>query len=180
MIYVPSSSPADADAGITSQPMAARRLLIVMVVLLTVSTLAAALVPVRDTDESTEETTTRSTTEATRDPPGELVRATVDGSSSKEQRVEVRVGDQLRLRVTSRRPDEVEIPAFGELRDVARDSPALFDLLPFEAGTYSVRLVEAGRRIARIEVERRRRRAPGDASPSAGASRQSAPRRLAS
>ena len=37
-------------------------------------------------------------------------------------------------------------PGLGELADVDRDAPARFDLLPFEPGSYPVRLIDAERR----------------------------------
>ena len=48
--------------------------------------------------------------------------------------------------------DLVEIPAFGDLEHVDPDFPAHFDLLALETGSFVVRLVEAQRPIARIEV----------------------------
>jgi hypothetical protein len=134
--------------------VAARRLVILMLVLLGVSTIAAALVPV-DREAGTEETTTTSTAAEKRDDEGgKLVPKSIDAQSKPPQVVRIELGDQLDLRVTSRRDAEVEIPAFGELDDVGPGAPALFDLLPFEAGRYPVRLVEPRRKIGTIVVHR--------------------------
>jgi hypothetical protein len=136
--------------------VAARRLVILMLVLLGVSTIAAALVPV-DREAGTDETTTTSTPAEKRDDEGgKLVSKSIDAQSKPPRVVRIELGDQLALRVTSRRDAEVEIPAFGELDDVGPGAPALFDLLPFEADRYAVRLVKPRRTIGRIEVEPRK------------------------
>jgi hypothetical protein len=140
--------------------VAARRLVILMLVLLGVSTIAAALVPV-ERDAGTEGTTTTPTPAEKRDAGGELVLESIDAQAKDPQVIRIELGDQLDLRVTSRRNDQVEIPRVGELEDVGPDAPARFDLLPFEAGDYVVRLVEAGRRIGRIEVRPRKRERGG-------------------
>ena len=123
-----------------------------MLVLLAISTVAAALVPVEQA--SREETSTTSTrTESPDRAEGKLVPGLIDAGSRKREAVRIRLGDQLELRVTSPRPDQVEIPRLGELEDVDPDAPAHFDLLPFEVGSYPVRLVEADRTIGRVEVK---------------------------
>lgn len=134
--------------------MAARRLVIVMLVLLGASTLAAALVPVPSSEEeqAQDEPEPPPKPEST----GELVRETIHVSGGEgPRRVRISLGDQLQLTVRARRPDEVEIPAFGEVRDVGPGTPAFFDLLPFQPGNYPVRLIGADRAIARVVVERR-------------------------
>jgi hypothetical protein len=137
--------------------VAARRLLILMLVLLGVSTVAAALVPV-DPDAG-EDSTSTSTTTATRAATGKLVPASIDAGKRNAQTVRAHVGDQLQLRVESpRRADEVEIPALDEIDDVDPDAPAHFDLLLFDKGRFPVRLVDADRQIGAIEVARARKR----------------------
>jgi hypothetical protein len=132
--------------------VAARRLVIVMLLLLGISTLAAALVDPPETDEGDE---------AAIEPPplpqprGELVRERIDAMEPTPEVISIRVGDQLTLTVTSRRADEVEIPALGELRFVAPLAPARFDFFAREEGTYAIRLLDADRTIGRIEVSPR-------------------------
>jgi hypothetical protein len=133
--------------------VAARRLLILMLVLLGVSTIAAALVPV-DRDAGDEETTNTTTT-TRQHPTGDLVEKSIDASAEQPKTIRVQVGDQLQLRVKSQRADEVEIPALDELADVDPDADAHFDLLLFQKGRYPVRLVEAKRRIGTIVVQPR-------------------------
>jgi hypothetical protein len=135
--------------------VAARRLLILMLVLLGVSTVAAALVPVdRDTGDDTT-TTTTSTREA---PTGKREPKSIDAGADKPKTIRVEVGDQLQLRVTSPRADQVEIPALDELEDVDPEAPAHFDLLLFDKGRFPVRLVEANRQIGAIKVAKPPRR----------------------
>jgi hypothetical protein len=136
-------------------PVAARRLVIVMLVLLGVSTLAAALVPV-DPGSDNDQRTTAIEPAPRPEPQGEAVSRRISAQATRRARIRMRTGDQLELTVASRRADQVEIASLGELRDVDRDLPARFDLLPAEPGSYPIRLVEARRTIGRIEVKRRR------------------------
>lgn len=130
--------------------MAARRLVIVMLVLLGISTLAAAVIPVELDEDEREEALT--------EPPdvpraaGELVSARIDARAEDPAVIELRVGDQLALTVRAGRPDQVEIPAVGELRFVGPLAPARFDILAWEEASYAVRLVDADRLIGRIEI----------------------------
>lgn len=132
--------------------MAARRLIMAMLVLLVLSTILAALIPVeRDRLRDSSSTTTTTTTPA--EPAGQLVRRSIATDDATPERIELSLGDQLELTVESPKlADQVEIPAFGELDDVDPDFPARFDLLMLETGSFPVRLVEAGRVIARIDV----------------------------
>lgn len=125
-----------------------------LLVLIAVSTAAAALVPTRDpTDRTgTDTTATRAPQPTqTRAPSGRAFRAVVidDGKGG---RVRIRVGDQLTLTVHSRRTDQVEIAAFGALEPVSPDAPARFDLIADRPGTFPIRLVDAKRRLATIIV----------------------------
>jgi hypothetical protein len=131
--------------------VAARRLLILMLVLLGVSTVAAALVPV-DRDAGGDDTTTTSTSSAGA-PTGQLERESINAAADNPTTVRVQVGDQLQLRVSARKADQVEIPALDELEDVDPDAPARFDLLLFEADRYPVRLLDPGRKIGEIVVK---------------------------
>jgi len=135
--------------------MAARRLLIVMLALLALSTLAAALVPPQGQRADTSSTGTTAESERTPKKPapsGRLSEQAIDASSREPQTIRMRRGDELALTVRSGAPDQVEIPAFGRIEDVGRDDPARFDLLAERTGTFEVRLVEAGRVIGRISV----------------------------
>ncbi len=135
--------------------MAARRLIVAMIVLLVLSSVAAALVPL---DSRTEDSSTETETTVDRPgPSGELHTETLRVGPAQPQRIEIRLGDQLALKVTSPVSEQVEIPAMGEIADVDPNAPARFDLLPFEAGRYAIRLVDRQRKVGVIVVEPRRR-----------------------
>ena len=51
-------------------------------------------------------------------------------------RVEAAVGDQLQLRVTSKRPATLELVRLGPTEDVDPAAPALFDVLLDRKGTF--------------------------------------------
>ena len=137
--------------------MAARRLLIVLLVLLGLSTLAAALVPQRNlrregtgqtvtSPTQTQSTTTASTPNGFGFPPIEI---TVGGNkiplvTCRPQAVKkgncrpIRVGDQVPLVVKSKVATELEIPQFGLVAVVAPNAPASFNLIPDVPGTIGI------------------------------------------
>ena len=157
--------------------MAARRLLIVMLILLGLSTLAAALLPPQALREDT--TGTTSSTEVTETTPTDTVPR---GEELPQQRIKVggrripvvscppplrragrctpiEPGDQLSLVVSSRKADELEMPAFGLVDSVGPNEPARFEILVTSPGSYKIRFVSTGRIAARIEAEKPRSRA---------------------
>jgi hypothetical protein len=136
--------------------MAARRLLIVMLVLLGLSTLAAALIPQSgpregETTESTTQPTT--TTTAARPAPAYVPPTKITVGGKKFPIVSpVHVGDQFTLLVRSRVPAEIEIPEFGQLAFAAPNSPARFELLASAPGTFGVLFASTGKVAAQIRV----------------------------
>lgn len=148
--------------------MAARRLLIVMLILLAISTIASVFVPTRDTDEGEGTTATRTTgtettpTEAASPATPELepVEAKVAIGSPKLPVVPLAVGQRLTLRVSSPEPGLVEIEDLGYLEAVAPGTPATFYLLGEEPRSYGVTLVESGAVVARIDVRDASRKPP--------------------
>jgi hypothetical protein len=148
--------------------MAARRLLIVMLVLLGLSTLAAALVPQHALRGGTTASTTTQATQTTTTPtppPGRslTVEILVGGKKvpvvaaplckARKARCEpLHVGDQLSLQVLSKIHAELEIPAVGLLGVATNNSPAFFQLLPQEPGTIGVLFTSSGEVAARIQV----------------------------
>jgi hypothetical protein len=134
--------------------MAARRLLIVLLVLLGLSTLAAALLPQRDLRrEGTAQTVTSPTqTQATTTasvPNGfgfQPIEITVGGNkiplvACKPRAVHctpIHVGDQVPLVVKSKVATELEIPQFGLVAVVAPNAPASFNLIPDVSGTIGI------------------------------------------
>jgi hypothetical protein len=134
--------------------MAARRLVIVMLVLLGISTLAAALVPGPDrgTPNSTGTIDGRPEGSTTNAPPashGSIVQRRLRISASPGT-VAVRPGDQLRLAVSGPYGDEITIPAFGVTETIAPYAPARFDLLVAEPGSFPIVAAQSGRVVGRI------------------------------
>jgi hypothetical protein len=123
--------------------MAARRLLIVLVILLGLSTLAAALVPQRTlrNGTTTGTTTTQATTSTPERAPGTAylkpTKITVGGKKFPVV-APVPVGEQLTLLVRSRFPAQIEIPEFGLIRFATPGTPARFELLADTPGTFGI------------------------------------------
>jgi hypothetical protein len=140
--------------------LAARRLIAILLVLLFLSSLAAALAPVQETGESVSSSTETSTTDPPTSPtlPGPsgeeptLIIQSVDTSLERSPLIRAGVGDQLQLKVTSRRTGTVELEDIGPTEDAGPQQPAFFDVLLREPGTYRVRFLETDREIARIKV----------------------------
>lgn len=151
--------------------MAARRLLIILLVLLGISTLAAALVPpqsIRDATDTQTTTAPAETEPAPAPPPSPVGRyfpvAIVVGGKTipvvacsaakrRKGRCEpIRVGDRMTLTVTSRRPAELEIPSFGLVGFASPSAPAIFELAFDSAAIYGIRFTDTGRVAARIQV----------------------------
>jgi hypothetical protein len=131
--------------------MAARRLIIVMLVLLGVSTLAAALAPVDPGSESTTTSTRTAQTERDEHRGGQLVRETLDAQAEEPKEIRVPVGDQLSLHVESKHFGQVEIRGLGLLDDVTPLDPARFDILADERGRHEVRLLGQKEEVGVLE-----------------------------
>lgn len=133
-----------------------------MLVLLGISTLAAALVGNRPIREEGTDSTIASETETETIPsdtvPEGLLKPLAIDVGGKVQVVPLEVGQQLTLTVRSERADQLEIPALGLLEPVAPDAPARFDILARATGNYGMRFVEADRVVARIEVTTSKRK----------------------
>ena len=139
--------------------MAARRLILAMLVLLVLASAIAAMIPAgRD---AADEPSTATAPEAPADAQaGELVEAKLRAQASKPKRISAHEDDQLALTVASSRPGEVEIAPLGVLEPVDGFKPVHIDLLLLERGTYPVRLLAPNpsgtrpRVIGTIEVTR--------------------------
>ena len=149
--------------------MAARRLLVVMLVLLGVSTLAAALVPPRSLKDATSTGTTTTQPAPGPEPApgtgGRSLMATMilgkgqipvlAGRACKRDKPRcdpIEVGDQLALTVKSEKPVELEIPSFGLVAVANRNLPARFNLLFDEPGNVGIVYSDTHKVAARIEV----------------------------
>jgi hypothetical protein len=80
------------------------------------------------------------------------VERTLRSGARKPETIRLEVGDQLALEVVGQEHDLVEIEGLGRLDDVDAASPARFNLIVDEPGSYDVRLRQAGVRVGRIEV----------------------------
>ena len=135
--------------------MAARRLLILLLAVLAISTLAAALIGPRATRESPAPSTTAGEPargRQARDRSGRLIEKTVEAGRRRPETIRLRPGDQLELTVRSRLPGQVEVVRLGLLEDVGPDVPAHLSLLPSELGRYRVRIAGRGRAVAVVVV----------------------------
>jgi hypothetical protein len=151
--------------------MAARRLLIVMLVLLGLSTLAAALVPQHalrgTTGTASTTTTTATTTPAPPAPAGRhLYQAIVVGRKQPPVIVggpickgkprcqpPTHVGDQLSLSVFANKGQaELSVPEFGLVSVASEDAPAQFELLFEQPGSFGIVFTSSGKVAARIDV----------------------------
>jgi hypothetical protein len=142
--------------------VAARRLILVMLALLVLSSIAAALIPVqRDRVPPRESTTTQPKKPTI--VPGTFVHETISAAAKDKAKIRIRVGDQLGLKVTTKRAGNVEIPDFGEFGYTDPAFPAHFDLLALEAGSFPVRFV-GKRTIATIEVAARAQSSGGSSN----------------
>ncbi len=147
--------------------MAARRLLIVMLVLLGLSTLAAALVPQHALrGGSTGSTTTQPAQSTTTPAPaaGRTLSARIKIGGKRVPVVAgpvcvrgkcgepIHVGDQLSLEVFARKQTEVEISSFGLIGVAGKTAPAIFQLLFNEPTNIGVVSTSTGQPTAKIEV----------------------------
>ena len=163
--------------------MAARRLLIVMLVLLGISTLAAALVPqstLNDDNPTTGSSTTTqaTTTTATTPTTGKLFPiklklggppVVIDCSAAKRREGKcepIHVGDQLSLTVFSTKPTQLSIDAYGLIGFASPTAPAFFDLIVDSDEPFGIAYQPSGKPAAQIRVgtaKRPTRAEPGPA-----------------
>jgi hypothetical protein len=134
----------------------ARRLLILLLVLLGISTLAAALAPVKSPQDKTTTTTATTTTATTPSAPpvksAGLFKYAIDANSKRVTVVDLYVGEELLLTVTSKLYDQVSIPKLGQIQPVSPGLAAKFDLYLDQPGEYAIRLVDENRLVGRLRV----------------------------
>jgi hypothetical protein len=124
--------------------MLARRLLIVLAVLMVITALAAAMAPYET--ELNQATTPSSSGELADEP----VEHTLD-AQGEGQRVKAKVGQIVRIVV---RTDELASVSLADMgtETADPDSPARFELLAETPGTYAIELLEADRQIGELEI----------------------------
>ena len=86
-------------------------------------------------------------------PPTARTVGTVEATMPAAKEVRAKVGELVTLTVEADEPGGVEFPAFGETEPAAPEAPAVFDVLPTEAGRYPVRSTETGDTIGELVVE---------------------------
>jgi hypothetical protein len=133
--------------------MAARRLLIVMLVLLGISSVIAVMVPQPQRDDSSSGDAVTGTTGATgeSDEEGEVddettgetgktVRRSVEMEAKQPVEVKAQAGSRMILTVRSKQGSDVEIEGLGLAGFADPYAPAVFDvILPEEPGRYAIR-----------------------------------------
>jgi hypothetical protein len=129
--------------------MLGRRFLLLVVVLMGLTALAASLAPreplIRNRDQRA----------ATPTPPSvaaeglEPIERTIF-TAENPTRVAVRKGRILQLTVRGSDLDSVQV--LGEIEPIEEDSPALFNILADEPGEYPIELVDAERQIGTLVV----------------------------
>jgi plastocyanin len=127
----------------------ARRLLYLLAGLLALTLVAAAAAPPEPVPAPS--STAPSAGEAL--PPAREVAFTVrERPGGAPTRLRVDVGDTVRLTVHARGPDAVSIDGLTDVEAVEADSPAQIEHLFDEPGRHAVVLLEAGRRLATLDV----------------------------
>ncbi len=138
--------------------MAARRLIVVMLVLLGLSTIVAALLPPPDRSENVPGQGRRRGETAQPEPSGNsgsaaargLIRARITTSRRAPEVVRVTPGQRLVLLVGGPVGDDISIPAFGLTETATPSAPARFDLIVDRPGRFAVRAFGAERDVGRI------------------------------
>ena len=143
--------------------MLARRLLILLAVVMGFTALAAGLSPRQPAVERDGGATPAP---SLREPPAEPLERTIQASGH-DQRIVVRTGQVVHIVVEADALDTVSLEDFGD-EPVEPEAPARFELLADVPGTYAISLLEAGREIGTLEI-REAEEGPGAPEPSEAA-----------
>ena len=127
--------------------MLARRLLVMLAILMLLTAIAAGVAPRRSALDQNDATAPSATpTEQT----SATIERTLDAAES-GQRVTARVGQTVVLEIRSQELDTVTLAEYGS-EPVEADSPARFELLADVPGRYTIELMEAEREIGALEI----------------------------
>ena len=133
--------------------MAARRLIIIMVVLLGISTIAAAFAPVREEEKpATPPRTERPQPDDDGGEGSDIKRVKVRVNNRPSPTIRVEPGQELILSISSRFGDDVEIPALGLVETMSPLAPAVFDLYLDEPTAFGISTVGSERLVAKVVV----------------------------
>jgi hypothetical protein len=136
----------DAD-GLVSAAMPARRMLVLVAILMGITAIVAGLAaPVSRTPKPEPEAAPVS--------PGRRAAAPVEETIAvaKPRTVAVDEGDLVQLTVTGQVSDVVELVGLDLMAPIAPETPAVFDLHADAAGRYPVRLTAEGRDVGALRV----------------------------
>ena len=136
--------------------MLGRRLVILVVVLMGLTALAASVAPTPETPRrGASQTPTPSPPPATSAGDPAAVSLAVDGGQQPQQ-VHATVGDDISLAVEADAVDTVVIDGLDAVRSVTPDSPAEFALFADRPGTYPIRLLDSGRKLGDLVISANR------------------------
>jgi hypothetical protein len=130
--------------------MLARRLLILLAVLLGLTALAAGVAPRKPVDRAT---TAPSVPSAPGTEAGRPLERTIR-TSSEGERIDVSVGQTVVITVVADELETVSLEEYGN-EPVEPDSPARFEILADVPGTYAIELLGSGREIGTLVVSDR-------------------------
>jgi hypothetical protein len=125
----------------------ARRLLIVLAVLIGLTALASGVAPREPVVR--EDGSRPAVPPADTSPPGVVERTLSAGRTG--QRVVARIGQTVVITIEGAALDTVRLAEYGD-ETVEPASPARFELLADVPGSYAIDLLEAGRRIGTLEI----------------------------
>lgn len=128
--------------------MLARRLLILLAVLMGLTALASGVAPRQPAPRGGAEPAAPAQNSA----PGEPVEEIVDAASTVPARVVVDEGTTYVLEVRADALDSVSLDGLDAIEPVDPDSPAHFELLAELPGIYPITLLEAGREIGTLQI----------------------------
>jgi hypothetical protein len=143
--------------------MLARRLLILIAVLMGLTALTAGLAP-RQVEEQPQRTPTPAPQTAEPQPPVDsaadelaepgVVQHVIDASpDAKPERITAHTGERVRITVEGDVLDSVELGDNVAIAQISPEAPASFELLPDKPGSYTITLVDEGRRVGRLVIE---------------------------
>jgi hypothetical protein len=144
--------------------MLARRLLILIAVLMGLTALTAGLAP-RQAPDETQPTPTPGQQSAEPAAPADdsvadelaepgVTQHVIDASEgARAERITARTGERVRITVEGPVLDSVELGDNVAIAQISPEAPASFELLPDKPADYDIRLVEADRRVGRLVIE---------------------------
>lgn len=132
--------------------MVARRLALLLALLMLMSALAAQLAP-RQSDSEGELTNRPAATPSPATAgDADLIERTIPAGEAEPAIVEAHVGDTIRLEVASDEPVSIELEQLDEIEVASPDGPARFEVFADRPGTFPIVVVETGREIGRLEI----------------------------